>query len=1150
MVKYRFDLYVRYTVEVELASPPKTVEALRQVAKRDFVSILKEDIPDLDMYGCAVPPGGTTLQPALPLRSDADLTQYISTLPSGYPIIEVHIPEMPNGTFGGHYSAGHYRNVVEQHTSLIQNLQGQITHLRKEGHGIQQGFSLLQQVATAKEDLIEEIVLKFGAGVGPILTAIVASPQEQWTVQQCLRVLALCGGQPQTIQEIFQTGGATMIVDAMNRFVDDPITQRYAQHLIATAASNREYAAELHRSGAVPAIIRNLRHFKGDSQVQQYGCWALAELAITPEHRDAIAKAGGMEALISAMHHFPRDVYCNRYALAALEHLATVQDYAKQIIAMDGVTAILTALATHGNDPMVVSTGLSTLAELSRHDECKEQLRNAGVVPVILSSMKAFANNPSVQESGLRCLALLATNNVKNQTAICKAAGIPMVIRAIGQALESRETGEATLALIAQGLNLLACLCVSSEGRLQIAHSKGVELALQAINTFHNCAAIQEHGFRIFAGIAGQPELISGLLSLGVVDAIINSMRHSQHEVSIQANGSYALGMLACSDEVKSSIADAGGIEVLVSAMYFHPRGAHVCEQACAALSILTELDQNKVRFGTVVNGSGDRQQNATQTITSSVRNMSTFSKTIKQVLKLIAVVGLSEDVKSLFLQGNMLECIYMSLQGNVQDSSVLYYGNKAFVTLAYPVPPEQCGSFCIDYVDLVIGTMNSFFDDARIQEVGCEVLSVLGRLEILQDPIIGKGGIRVICAALKNFEADTGIQRKGCRAFANIGEFVPGRTAIRTEDGISRIVASMKYHAVHPEVGEQGCAAFANLALDEMNRKEIAKCDGVLAVLAGLRSHQNHPGIQAYGLGALGNLAVEEDNCNVILQAGAIEMIIFAMKTWPGEARVQHFACLACSNIAHADQSKIAIGRLGGNKMIIGGMQRHKDHAGVQQQACGALANLSINGQNMSEIAQLGGIEVVVTSIQCHPHHPGVQENACFALSKFLTIPNETYRQRMKAAGAAEALSVVQQNGPAFDVRICINVLLRRLNEACSGPPQQQQQQQQSGRCAGGFGGDGGYSTSANSSRGLPHYDTGGGSGGNWGSQQQPGYRGGANGNAWVSEMQGGGGGADWGQQSNNWSQGQGQGLRPNAYGSPQAPGSFSNRGGGNWGR
>lgn len=165
----------------------------------------------------------------------------------------------------------------------------------------------------------------------------------------------------------------------------------------------------------------------------------------------------------------------------------------------------------------------------------------------------------------------------------------------------------------------------------------------------------------------------------------------------------------------------------------------------------------------------------------------------------------------------------------------------------------------------------------------------------------------------------------------------------------------------------------------------------------------------------------------------------MYGMTTWPDEPRVQHFACLALSNFAHDDANKVAIGQVGGNQQIVVAMSRHADHAGVQEQACGALANLGIHQQNMVEIAQLGGIELVVNALKKHPSHEGVQENACFALSKFLTIPNESYRQRMKKANAEEALSLIRDSNPSFDVRICVNVLLRRLTEEVA--PQQQVQ-------------------------------------------------------------------------------------------------------------
>jgi len=130
---------------------------------------------------------------------------------------------------------------------------------------------------------------------------------------------------------------------------------------------------------------------------------------------------------------------------------------------------------------------------------------------------------------------------------------------------------------------------------------------------------------------------------------------------------------------------------------------------------------------------------------------------------------------------------------------------------------------------------------------------------------------------------------------------------------------------------------------------------------------------------------------------------------------------------------------------MIITAMRSHPDHAGVQEQACAALANLGMVQQNMSEIAKMDGIEFVVAALKRHSTHAGMQENACFALSKFLAMPNENYRQRMRQAGAEEALTMIKDGCASFDVRICVTVLLRRLTTDDAQAGQQRYQAQMS---------------------------------------------------------------------------------------------------------
>eukprot|EP00913_Durusdinium_trenchii_P009817 g9217.t1 len=441
----------------------------------------------------------------------------------------------------------------------------------------------------------------------------------------------------------------------------------------------------------------------------------------------------------------------------------------------------------------------------------------------------------------------------------------------------------------------------------------------------------------------------------------LHRLKYHEHQ-GVQMSGAYALGMVAGGDDAKAAVISAKGIEALVAAMYWHPTDQHVNEQASAALSILCESDRGKsILAQTLVD-----DQSSAEIIATSMRGLYHVANTLKQIAKLVAIAGLDETMNPGSESIGSRGFTFWTL-GN-QDQGVAFYVLKAIVTLAYPYPPPQMLTLCGTLLDLVIAIMKLFPQEARIQESGCEVLSVLARLEEMQEPIISKGGISLICTALKAFQADTGIQRKGCRAFANLGEFQVSREAIRREGGIELIIYGMKYHVSHPEVGDLDNGNGFGVS-EEGNRSHIAQNEGVNAVLAGLRLHQNHPGIQAFGLGALGNLATAEDNCAVILKAGAIDMVMNAMNAWKDEARVQHFACLALSNFAHDDANKVAI---------------DLDAA----------------------------------------------RNGCFALSKFLTMPNESYRQRMKAADAEAALEVIKTSKPSFDVKICCNVLLRRLAE------------------------------------------------------------------------------------------------------------------------
>jgi len=669
MVKYRFDLYVRYTIEIELAEPLGTLQNVLRRANQDFSYVLREYIP-LEVYGCMAPPGGQSAQPAMPLTSDPDVSRYESSMPQG-PIFELHIPEMRAAEV-----MSYYQQSLQSQMQQIQRLQGQVTDLRQQGHGMQQGFTLLQQVAPAKDNNIIEVITKFGQGIDPCITAMVASPQDQWTNQQGLRTMTYYAmASTGNLQQIFHSGGFQPVVTAMQAFPDDPMIQQYAHHIVAHAAGNHEYCTELHSLGAPQLIIRNLNFFQNDPRVQQYGCWALGELASSPEYRDNIVQAQGISPLITAMRTFPQEPYVNRYALSALQPLAYTPDYALQIISADGVTSIVTALRHHVSDPQVSYHGITTLSELARHDGCKEQLCNCGVVPIILTTMKAYQADPVVQESGLGCLATLALGSEPNQAAIFQAGGIPVVINCVNVAVASGKSDEATVGLTAQGLNLLGNLAAHTECRPQIIQCQGVDCVLQSLKIFPNDVSVLEHGLRIIAGLAGSVEMTTSLFKMGTLNVIITAMKNGMGDPAVQMNGCYALGMLSGPDEYKVQIGQTG-IEVILTSMYFHPREPHVHEQANAALSILCEVDQNKSTVCSSCIGQGtEQQQTGCQLLHTSIRNMTTNPSTVKQCLKCIAVAGYDEQIQTQLRMAGTLDCVQMSVQTHVQDSSVVYYG-------------------------------------------------------------------------------------------------------------------------------------------------------------------------------------------------------------------------------------------------------------------------------------------------------------------------------------------------------------------------------------------------------------------------------------------------------------------------------------------
>ena len=243
-----------------------------------------------------------------------------------------------------------------------------------------------------------------------------------------------------------------------------------------------------------------------------------------------------------------------------------------------------------------------------------------------------------------------------------QAQGIPAILNAIRTAADTRKTDEATVELIAEGVNLLAAIASHQECRPLIMQHGGIEITLQVMRFYIDFPIIQEHCLRILSGLTLWPEAAAKLLQAGYIDCIIAAMRKYPEHQGVQMSGAYALGMVAGSDDAKNAVLAAAGIEVLVAAMCWHPMDQHVNEQACAALSILSEPDRGKA----ILAKTSVDEQSSAEIVANSMRGLYSIAawlsglqvrkrsgfelameaNTLKQIAKLVAIAGLDDTMR------------------------------------------------------------------------------------------------------------------------------------------------------------------------------------------------------------------------------------------------------------------------------------------------------------------------------------------------------------------------------------------------------------------------------------------------------------------------------------------------------------------------
>ena len=255
----------------------------------------------------------------------------------------------------------------------------------------------------------------------------------------------------------------------------------------------------------------------------------------------------------------------------------------------------------------------------------------------------------------------------------------------------------------------------------------------------------------------------------GGIDCVVSAMQRHAGHTAVQEAGCWALASLACNHDNCVAIAKAGGIDYVVFAMQRYASHAAVQEAGCWVLASLACNHDNKVA---------------------------------------IALAG---------------------------------------------------------GIDRVVSAVQRYASHTGVQEQDCRALRNLA--DINNDncvAIAGAGGIDRVVLAMRKHTKHSAVQEQGCWALASLACNHDNKVAIAEAEGINRVVFAMQQYASHTGVQEAGCWALASLAYNNDNKVAIALAGGIDRVVSAMQQHASHTGVQEQGCRALRNLA-DNNSDNVL---------------------------------------------------------------------------------------------------------------------------------------------------------------------------------------------------------------------------------------------------------------------------------------------
>ncbi|XP_043909874.1 armadillo repeat-containing protein 6 isoform X2 [Protopterus annectens] len=277
------------------------------------------------------------------------------------------------------------------------------------------------------------------------------------------------------------------------------------------------------------------------------------------------------------------------------QHLAIFSDQCRTEFAYRYLAAqnsaypvILTAWKLSVGDKNTLTKALSAMAALT---DGQPDLLDAVGQQLLIETMQENADSSEVTQLALRIVRHVCLKHEQNRQDLVKAGVLPLLVGAITKhAFEEEIVKEACSAVRVMTLDddiRVPFGHAHDHAKMIVLENNGLKVIIEAAKAFSENASVLGEICATLSRLAVRNEFCQDIVDLGGLNFMVALLADSIGCQELVKQVLSAIRAVAGNDDVKDAIVNSGGADLIVQAVNRHHASPQICDQGCAALSML-----------------------------------------------------------------------------------------------------------------------------------------------------------------------------------------------------------------------------------------------------------------------------------------------------------------------------------------------------------------------------------------------------------------------------------------------------------------------------------------------------------------------------------------------------------------------------------